>query len=82
MHLGAVDVPGVWFAKLSCCKRMSSHQSIASPRFRLIVEICISHITFGQTCSVNKLHSSLMSEKTGCEREQNLCSTLILEDKK
>lgn len=54
----------VRFAKLLCCKGMFSHQNIASPRCRLMVEICIWHISFGQICSISKLCSSLASEKT------------------
>lgn len=68
MHLGAVDIPGMWFAKLWCCKGMFLHQNIASPRCRLMVGICVWHISFGQTCSINKLRSSLVSEKTAWER--------------
>lgn len=70
MCSGAVDVPGVCFVKLLCGRGMFLHQNIAPPCCCCgLVGICIRWQTsVRQTCSINKLCSSLVSEKAGCKR--------------
>lgn len=82
MCSGAVNVPGVCSVKRG--RRMFQHQNIAPPCCCCgIVGICIWWQTsFRQTYRINKLCSSLVSERTGCERGNKTCAVLWFQETK
>lgn len=74
IHLGAVAIPGgVGFAKLWCCRGMFPHYNIDSPHCScglVVANLIWWCVSSRQSCSINKLCSSLVSEKKkpGCEK--------------